>query len=232
MIIDKFMTADAAAALIRDGDTVGLIGGGGLIEATCLFSAIERRFLATGFPRNLTLVHSLGIGDRKTKGMNCFAYEGMVKRVIGGHWVWSPRMQELAKNEKIEAYILPGGVIAQLYREIGARRPGLFTHVGLGTVVDPRHGGGKMNARAQEDLVEVAVVEGQEYLRCERRLDSRIVCGCARQHCLRSGGCQPRSLCRRTRRPQFGRQGHRPGPHGGRRGYLAGARGACARGDG
>jgi acyl CoA:acetate/3-ketoacid CoA transferase len=165
MIIDKFMTADAAAALIRDGDTVGLIGGGGLIEATCLFSAIERRFLATGFPRNLTLVHSLGIGDRKTKGMNCFAYEGMVKRVIGGHWVWSPRMQELAKNEKIEAYILPGGVIAQLYREIGARRPGLFTHVGLGTVVDPRHGGGKMNARAQEDLVEVAVVEGQEYLR-------------------------------------------------------------------
>ena len=94
MSIDKFMTADAAAALIRDGDTVGLIGGGGgLIEATCLFSAIERRFLTTGFPRNLTLVHSLGIGDRKTKGMNCFAYEGMVKRVIGGHWRWSPRMR-------------------------------------------------------------------------------------------------------------------------------------------
>jgi acyl CoA:acetate/3-ketoacid CoA transferase len=166
MAMNKFTTADAAAALIRDGDTVGLIGGGGgLVEASCLFAAVERRFLGTGSPRALTLIHALGIGDRKTKGLNCFAHEGMVKRVVGGHWVWSPRMQELAKDEKIEAYILPGGVITQLFREIGARRPGLFTHVGLGTVVDPRHGGGKMNARAQEDLVEVAVVAGQEYLR-------------------------------------------------------------------
>ena len=166
MVMDKFTTAEAAVARIRDGDTVGLIGGGGgLMEASCLFAAVERRFLGSGSPRALTLVHALGIGDRKTKGLNCFAHEGMVKRVVGGHWVWSPRMQELAKDEKIEAYILPGGVITQLFREIGAGRPGLFTHVGLGTVVDPRHGGGKMNARAQEDLVEVAVVDGVEYLR-------------------------------------------------------------------
>jgi propionate CoA-transferase len=166
MAKDKFTSAAAAVALIRDGDTVGLIGGGGgLIEAACLFAAVERRFLETGAPRGLTLVHSLGIGDRESRGLNRFAYEGLVKRVVGGHWVWSPRMQELARQEKIEAYILPGGVITQLYREIAAKRPGLFTHVGLGTVVDPRLGGGKMNASAKEDLVEVATVAGQEYLR-------------------------------------------------------------------
>ena len=163
---DKFMAPDAAIAMIRDGDTVCVVGGGGgLMEASCLFSAVERRFLDSGHPRDLTVVHSLGIGDRKTRGMNCFAHEGMVKRVIGGHWVWSPRMQEMARDEKIEAYVLPGGCIMQLYREIAAKRPGLFTHVGLGTFVDPRISGGKLNKRAKEDLVELVTIGGQEFLR-------------------------------------------------------------------
>jgi len=162
----KFMSAAQAAELIRDGDTIGLMGGGGgLMEATHMFEAIQARFLSTQSPRNLSVMHALGIGDKKTKGMNCFAHEGMVKRVMGGHWVWSPAMQQLALNEKIEAYILPGGVSSQLMREIGAGRPGLFTHVGLGTVCDPRLGGGKMNQTAKEDLAEVVVLDGKEYLR-------------------------------------------------------------------
>ncbi|MFC5522155.1 acyl CoA:acetate/3-ketoacid CoA transferase [Polaromonas jejuensis] len=166
MSSSKFMSAAQAAGLIRDGDTVGLMGGGGgLMEASCLFEAVQARFLATQQPRNLTMVHALGIGDKKTKGMNCFAHEGLVKRVIGGHWVWSPAMQQLAEAEKIEAYILPGGVSSQLMREIGAGRPGLFTHVGLGTVCDPRRGGGRMNASAREDLAEVVQMDGREYLR-------------------------------------------------------------------
>ncbi|MGH6815497.1 MAG: acyl CoA:acetate/3-ketoacid CoA transferase, partial [Hyphomicrobiaceae bacterium] len=140
-------------------------GGGGLVEASCLHEAVEKRFLATSHPRGLTVIHSLGIGDRKSRGMNRFAHEGMVKRVIGGHWVWSPRMQQLAKDEKIEAYVLPGGVAMQLFREIGAGRPGLFTHVGLGTFVDPRIEGGRMNKAAKEDLVEVAIIDGRELLR-------------------------------------------------------------------
>ncbi len=162
----KFMTAAQAADLIRDNDTVALMGGGGgLMEATCLFEAVQARFLSTQTPRNLTMVHALGIGDKKTKGMNCFAHEGLVKKVIGGHWVWSPTMQQLALDEKIEAYILPGGVSSQLLREIGAGRPGLFTHVGLGTVCDPRQGGGRMNASANDDLAEVVQMDGREYLR-------------------------------------------------------------------
>src|SRR5258708_4366881 len=166
MAINKFVGAKDAVALIADSDTVALIGGGGgLCEATCLHEAVEKRFLETAHPRNLTVIHSLGIGDRKSRGMNRFAHEGMVKRVIGGHWVWSPRMQELAKNEKIEAYVFPGGVAMQLFREIGAGRPGLFTHVGLGTFVDPRVEGGRMNKAAKDDLIEVATIDGQELLR-------------------------------------------------------------------
>jgi acyl CoA:acetate/3-ketoacid CoA transferase len=162
----KFVDADTAAAMINDDDSVVLIGGGGgLVEATCMHEAIERRFLTTGHPRGLCVLHSLGIGDRDKRGMNRFAHKGMVRRVIGGHWTWSPRMQEMAQQEEIEAYVLPGGVAMQLLREIGARRPGLFTHVGLGTFVDPRVEGGRMNKSAREPLTEVMEIDGRELLR-------------------------------------------------------------------
>ena len=173
----RFLSADDAAALIPDGATVALMGGGGgLMEATELFQAVERRFLATGHPRALTAVHALGIGDKRTRGMNCFAHEGLVRRVIGGHWVWSPRMQQLAQDNRIEAYILPGGVSSQLLRAIGAGAPGLITHVGLGTVCDPRHGGGRMNAAARDDLAELITIDGREYLRYKPyRVDVALV---------------------------------------------------------
>ena len=151
----QFLDAAQACAQVPDHSTIGLIGGGGgLVEASLLHEHMERRFLETGKPEGLTCIHALGIGDRESRGMNRFAHQGMVRKVIGGHWVWSPRMQQLARNNKIEAYVLPGGVIMQLMREVAAKRPGLITHVGMGTFVDPRKEGGRMNEAAQETLVE------------------------------------------------------------------------------
>ncbi|MDP7619168.1 MAG: CoA-transferase [Dehalococcoidia bacterium] len=162
----RFVTPEEAAALVPDGATVGLVGGGGgLMEPTLLHEHVEKRFLSSGRPHALTCVHALGIGDRESRGMNRFAHAGMVRRVIGGHWVWSPRMQRLADENKIEAYALPAGVIMQLMREVAAKRPGLITHVGLGTFVDPLLDGGRMNDAATEPLVERIVIDGKDYLR-------------------------------------------------------------------
>ena len=163
---NKVISASEAAALVPDGATLGTIGGGGgLVEADALLAAIEDRFLTTGSPTGLRIIHSLGIGDRDRRGLNRLAYEGLVRKVIGGHWIWSPRMQALAKEEKIEAYVLPAGVTAQLMREIGAGRAGLITHVGLGTFVDPRLDGGRMNRSAQDTLVELIEIDGRTLLR-------------------------------------------------------------------
>ncbi|SAK63092.1 acyl CoA:acetate/3-ketoacid CoA transferase [Caballeronia ptereochthonis] len=161
----NLIDADSMAAAIFDGAVVVLSGsGGGLVEPDHITEAIERRFLLTGHPRDLTLIHALGIGDGVTSGISRFAHEGMVKRVIGGHWTWSRPMQKLAREEHIEAYTLPAGVIQTLIREAGAGRHGLVTHIGLDTFADPRHGGGRVNARAQEDLVEVVTLGGKELL--------------------------------------------------------------------
>lgn len=164
--MNKVTSADVVAALIEDGATIAISGnGGGMVEADYLLAAIEKRFLETGHPRDLTLIHSLGIGDRDSKGSNRFAHAGMLKRIIAGHFTWSPKMQALVKNEEIEAYCFPGGVIQALLREIGSGRPGLITHVGLGSFVDPRHGGGKSNARTTEDMVELIEIDGETKLR-------------------------------------------------------------------
>ena len=162
----QFLSADEAAALIEDKSVVGLVGGGGgLVEASLLHEAVERRFLKTGHPQSITCIHALGIGDRQERGMNRFAHKGMTSKVIGGHWVWSPRMQQMARDNDIEAYVLPGGVIMQLMREVAAGRPGLITHVGLGTFVDPRFDGGRMNDAAKANLTEVITIDGKDYLR-------------------------------------------------------------------
>src|SRR5580698_704272 len=175
----EFVTADAAAALIKDGDTVAISGNGaGMTSAEAIFAAVEQRFLQTGSPRALTLVHSLGLGDRDTMGTNRFAHEGMIRKVIASHFTWSARMQQLIRDEKIEAYCLPGGVIQHLLREIGAGRPGLFTHSGLGTFVDPRHEGGRCNQRSKDEVVELLSIDGKDVLRYKPfKVDVAIVRG-------------------------------------------------------
>ena len=162
----KLCSASAAAALIKDGDTVAVAGNGaGMGSAEEILLEIEKRFLETGHPRNLTLVHSMGLGDRDQRGINRLAHEGLVGKLIASHFTWSPRMQQLVREEKIEAYTFPAGVIQQLLREIGAGRPGLFTETGLGTFADPRHDGGACNKRSKQRLVELMEVDGKEILR-------------------------------------------------------------------
>jgi len=163
----KIVTAEEAIDLIRDNDTVvtaGFIGGGFAEE---LAIALKERFLKTGRPRNLTLTYAAGQGDGKTKGLNHLAQEGLVGKLICGHTGVCPELGKLVYENKILAYNVPLGAASQLYRDIAAGKPGNLTHVGLGTFIDPRVDGGKINELTKsqgEDIVTVMNVKGRDYL--------------------------------------------------------------------
>src|SRR5258706_1959338 len=164
MRLKKVIEPLDAMAVIHAGDTVASSSYAGSGTPDQLFFSLEQRFLESGGPRDLTLVFSTGQGDMKDKGLNRLAHEGLVRRVIGGYFGLSPKLERLIVENRIEAYNLPEGVITQLYRDIGARKPGTLSRVGLGTYIDPRHGGGRMNERTTEDIVRLMAIDGEDFL--------------------------------------------------------------------
>lgn len=164
MAVRKIVPAEDAIALIRDGDMLACSGYGGNGVPEQLLVTLEKRFVETGEPRDLGLVYAGGQGDGKTLGLNRLGHEGLLSRVIGGHYGLVPAIAKLAVENKIAAYNLPEGVITHLYRDIAAGKPGTLSTVGLGTFVDPRIEGGKVNDAAEEDLVEVVTLAGRESL--------------------------------------------------------------------
>ncbi|XIE09570.1 malonate decarboxylase subunit alpha (plasmid) [Rhizobium ruizarguesonis] len=160
----KIVSGAEAVAIIRSGDTVAFSGFVGIGTPDAVICAIEKRFLETGEPRNLTLVFAAAPGDREDKGLNRLAHDGLVKRLVGGHFALVPKLAQLAASGECEAYNLPLGIISHLFREIAGGKPGLISKVGLRTFVDPRNGGGKLNSKTTEDLVQLMEIDGKPLL--------------------------------------------------------------------
>ena len=161
---NKIVSAEEAVRIIRDNDTVAFGGFVGIGFAEEIGSELERFYLETKHPQNLTLVFAAGQGDGGERGLNHLAHTGLIKRIIGGHWGLAPKLQKMAIANEVEAYNLPQGVLTHLYRDIAGHKPGNITRIGLGTFVDPRNGGGKLNTKTTKDIVTLLEIEGQEYL--------------------------------------------------------------------
>jgi len=164
MSLKKVISAQDAIAIVQDEDVLATSGYGGNGTPDQLIVALEKRFLESGTPENLTLVFAGGQGDGKEKGLNHLGREGLIKRVIGGHYGLIPAIEKLAVENKIEAYNIPEGVITHLYRDIASGKPGTLSRVGLGTFVDPREEGGKVNEITREDIVELVELGGMQSL--------------------------------------------------------------------
>jgi propionate CoA-transferase len=161
---NKVVTAAQAVSVVKKGDMIATGGFVGIGFAEHLAIALEERFLASGEPADLGLIYAAGQGDGKTRGLNHFGHPGMVGKVIGGHWGLVPNLQKQAIENKIIAYNLPQGIISTMFRDTAAKKPRTISRVGLGTYVDPRNGGGKINTITTEDLVELMIIDGEEYL--------------------------------------------------------------------
>lgn len=165
----KIISPAEAAALVRDGASLALGGFGSYCSPDALLEALGRRYQDTGRPAKLTVVAGISTGDntRDHQGMNRIAMEGLLDTVIAAHLGNPPKLSEMAAADQIAAYTLPLGVVVHLFRAIAGKKPGVLTNVGLGTFVDPRNEGGKVNARAKAQdrrVVELVEAGGEECL--------------------------------------------------------------------
>jgi propionate CoA-transferase len=162
---NKIVSAAEAVSVIKNGSMIATGGFVGTGFAEHLAVALEKRFLETGEPSNLGFVYAAGQGDGKSRGLNHFIHPGMVGKVVGGHWGLVPGLQKQAMENKISAYNLPQGIISTMFRDIAAKKPRTISSVGLGTYVDPRNGGGKINEVTTEELVELSRVPASRVAR-------------------------------------------------------------------
>ncbi len=165
------VTARAAAALIRDGAMVTVSSSSALGCPDAVLRGLGERFADEGGPVNLTTVHPIAAGDMYgVAGIDHIARPGLLARVIAGSYPSGPSSQKppriwhMIENGQVEAYNLPSGVLYQMHRAGAAGQPGVLTHVGLGTFVDPRRDGGRMNERTAADLVELVDFRGETWL--------------------------------------------------------------------
>ncbi len=160
--MSKVTSLEDAVKLVQDGDTVTWSGAMRLLNPERVLSALEARFLSEGHPRNLTCVEPMttSVGP----DMEHFAHEGFVKRIIlsvlGNHT--NPGCCQMVLDNKIEAFVIPFGVLDQLLVEIAKKSPGLLTKVGLYSYLDPRLQGGKYNTT--DELIRLVEFEGEEWL--------------------------------------------------------------------
>lgn len=163
--LSKVVSAQAAAGLIKDGDTVAINGMGWHGNPGLFFNTLEQRFLDTGSPKGITLFSTCGIGGRKSHELaNRLAHEGLVGELICGHYDSMRDFFPLIESNKIEAYNLPQGILSLNLHNAVRRSPGLLTKIGLKTSVDPRLEGGSLNEVSRKKYVEDVNFNGEELL--------------------------------------------------------------------
>ncbi|WLR61011.1 acyl CoA:acetate/3-ketoacid CoA transferase [Guptibacillus hwajinpoensis] len=162
---EKLISPKNAINFLNSENTFAVCGFTMMGACEAFLSQLEETFLKTGEPKNLTLLHAAGHSDR-VNGIEHLAHRGLVKRIIGSHWGLAPKWGELINHNAIEAHCLPQGQITHLMRAMASGKPGNLSKVGLGTFVDPRVEGGKINdlAREKDSFIDVVDFYGEKYL--------------------------------------------------------------------
>lgn len=165
------LTADQAAALIPDGATVSVSSSSAIGLPEKVLAAIGAHYEATGHPKSITSLHCINSGDMSDGlgGSNHLAKPGLLKRIIGGSYpagpssMPKPPVREMLETGQLEAYMIPSGLMFQMHRAAAAKQPGVLSDVGIGTYLDPRVEGGRMNDISPE-LVRLMEVDGKQWL--------------------------------------------------------------------
>ncbi len=178
--MNKVVGVEQAIASIEDGSTVAVCGCENILLPEYLLSHLEKRFLETGHPKDLTEIHTVIHGMGVGLGLEHFAHQGMTKLVIGSGYSFlkTSQMTTLIRGNKIPAYLVPMGTVLQMMANIAEGEPYTYSSVGIGTFVDNDVEGGCVNDIAENTLCTHDTIHGRDML-CYRnpKVDVAILRG-------------------------------------------------------
>ena len=104
--MSKIKTIDEALDMIQDGAVVTTSGFVLWGTEDWIFKGIEERFLKTGHPNNLECVFT-GSAGSEGSGYDRWAHEGLVSKIIAGHFGLNPNFCKYVSENKCQAYNWP-----------------------------------------------------------------------------------------------------------------------------
>ena len=148
--------ADVDSYNIKDNSIVAISGFNMATTPEYIILELYKKYVEQGHPRNIFIISDAlpavpgrgldQIAEKLYKEPNQEFLRGALMPFLG----FSPWLQKLVTDDRIEYYGWPIGITAYWFREVGSGRPGLLTRIGLDTSIDPRMEGGSVKCKRKE----------------------------------------------------------------------------------
>jgi len=169
----KIVQPDTVFPLLKDNCVVAISGFNLATTPEYLILELYNYYLKHGHPRNILIISDT-LPATPGRALDLVAqslYEDSNQKFLRGILMpflgFSPWLQNLVTENRIECYGWPIGIVAYWFREIASGRPGLITKIGIDTFLDPRKEGGAVNERASNKMLckaNLLDIDGEEYL--------------------------------------------------------------------
>ena len=172
-MLSKIVNINIPLSDIKDNSVIAISGFNMAITPEYLILELYHQYTKNGHPKNLFIVSDAlpatpgraldKIAENLYKDPEQEFLRGALMPFLG----FSPWLQKLVTDDRIECYGWPIGITAYWFREVAAGRPGLLTKIGVDTFLDPRNDGAVLNQRARKDgpcKVSLLDIEGTDYL--------------------------------------------------------------------
>ena len=158
---------------IKDNSTIAISGFNMATTPEYLILELYRQHNEQGHPKNIFIISDAlpavaGRGlDRVAESLYKHPNQEFLRGTLMPFLGFSPWLQKMVTDNRIECYGWPIGITAYWFREIGCGRPGLLTKIGVDTFLDPRKDGAALNESAKRNAsckVSVLDIGGVDYL--------------------------------------------------------------------
>ena len=172
-MFSKIVDAATSLSTLKDNSVIAISGFNMAATPEYLILDLYKRYSETGHPKDLFIISDALPAlpgralDQVAERLYNEPAQNFLKGVLIPFLAFSPWLQKMITDNRIESYGWPLGIAAYWFREMASGRPGLITKIGLETFLDPRNEGGALNQIGEKNMsckISVINIGEEEYL--------------------------------------------------------------------